>query len=219
MTAPRRSRTALHTVISGVSLMTAGSTKAGSRRPIYEPIHDSDVQTKRMALDHFYRRDEHDAAEVLPARVYTDDAQGGPGPNNPNVLDIGCGVGIGRRMGYTGVVSAMAGELSEVEPDATTQEIPSLFAHAPNALPDDARLPENQFDQAVPQKIKQKPDPHANHDPVVSRCNSVREVNRYALAGGLPGPTSRSSRSMAAGETSRGRWGFFSTADSQTPIL
>ncbi len=60
--------------------------------------------------------------------------------------DIGCGIGIQRRLHLTEELRAHCDELWGVEPDPTVSHNPSLHTHFQNAFLETADLPENHFD-------------------------------------------------------------------------
>lgn len=68
--------------------------------------------------------------------------------NDCRVLDIGCGCGIGREVGYQWAIRQHAGELWGIEPDQTIQPAPELFDSFQHALMETADLPEASFDVA-----------------------------------------------------------------------
>jgi 2-polyprenyl-3-methyl-5-hydroxy-6-metoxy-1,4-benzoquinol methylase len=63
-----------------------------------------------------------------------------------NVLDVGCGKGIGRDVGLQQEIGKVAGEFWGIEPDKTVPAPESLFFNYQHALMETAQLPENHFD-------------------------------------------------------------------------
>ncbi len=64
------------------------------------------------------------------------------------VLDIGCGRGIGRELGYTEAMGAHADEFWGLEPDDEVTPREGLFDNFQHALMETADLPENSIDIA-----------------------------------------------------------------------
>jgi SAM-dependent methyltransferase len=62
------------------------------------------------------------------------------------VLDVGCGVGMGRDGSWTRMIAAMADETWGIEPDESIQPAPGVFTHFQHATMERAELPENHFD-------------------------------------------------------------------------
>jgi SAM-dependent methyltransferase len=62
------------------------------------------------------------------------------------VLDVGCGRGIGRKLHFTSAIRSCADSLWGIEPDETIPHNPALFNHFQHALLETAELPSGHFD-------------------------------------------------------------------------
>lgn len=69
-------------------------------------------------------------------------------PRPRRALDIGCGVGIGRRVEFLRAVREQVDELWGIEPDPTVQDTEGDFTHFQNAAMETAKLPDNYFNFA-----------------------------------------------------------------------
>lgn len=67
-------------------------------------------------------------------------------PRPSRVLDIGCGVGIGRSIDLLKAVRCEVDEFWGLEPDPSVKGDPEIFSSFQNATMEDATLPENYFD-------------------------------------------------------------------------
>lgn len=70
------------------------------------------------------------------------------GADPVRTLDVGCGQGIGRNLGYQRAIARAADEFWGIEPDPDIRPEPGLYANFQNALLETASLPEGSLDVA-----------------------------------------------------------------------
>jgi 2-polyprenyl-3-methyl-5-hydroxy-6-metoxy-1,4-benzoquinol methylase len=94
----------------------------------------------------------------------------------PNVLDVGCGKGIGREVHLQQEISEATGEFWGIEPDETVPAPPGMYFNYQHALMETARLPENYFDVVYSSMVMEHVEYPEKFLSAVARCLKPRGV-------------------------------------------
>jgi len=101
-----------------------------------------------------------------------------------NVLDVGCGKGIGIEIGFTKAVGHFAGELWGIEPDEGIEAVPGVFTNYQHALMETAKLPEGHFDIAYSYMVMEHVADPVAYFSAVARCLKPGGIHYFMTPNG-----------------------------------
>ncbi|MFG0306605.1 MAG: class I SAM-dependent methyltransferase [Phycisphaerales bacterium JB040] len=122
----------------------ASTNEPGTPRSLIEPVRAHDHKSFDELLTSYNFANISDRRAVL-TRAIIDECRAREGAA---VLDIGCGRGMGREIGYVRAIRPHAAELWGIEPAEDVEPPEGIFDRFQHALMETAELPDNHFDIA-----------------------------------------------------------------------
>ncbi len=103
---------------------------------------------------------------------------------SPNVLDVGCGKGIGIEINFTKAVAGFANELWGIEPDEGIDAAPGVFTNYQHALMETAELPEAHFDIVYSYMVMEHVADPVAYFSAVARCLKPGGIHMFMTPNG-----------------------------------